>query len=91
MDEVDAADQILAANMKRQGRALFEPALSVRVAMNGDDYFPVSGAMHSAYVVSVGDGRNSGSLAQHGGLHTVAHGGTMWSMWSFYAVSILLR
>ena len=40
MDELDAADRILAANMKRQGRALFdaasEPAHSVRVAMNED-------------------------------------------------------
>ena len=38
MDELDAADRILAAHMKRQGRALFdaasEPAHSVRVAMN---------------------------------------------------------
>ena len=38
MDELDAADRILAADMKRQGRALFdaasEPAQSVRVAMN---------------------------------------------------------
>ena len=40
MDELDAADRILAANMKRQGGALFdaasEPAHSVRVAMNVD-------------------------------------------------------
>ena len=40
MDELDAADRILAANMKRQGRALFdaasEPVHSVRVAMNED-------------------------------------------------------
>ena len=40
MDELDAADRILAANMKHQGRALFdppsEPAHSVRVAMNED-------------------------------------------------------
>ena len=40
MDELDAADRILGANMKRQGRALFdaasEPAHSVRVAMNDD-------------------------------------------------------
>ena len=38
MEELDAADRMLAANMKRQGRALFdaasEPAHSVRVAMN---------------------------------------------------------
>ena len=40
IDEVDVADRILAANMKRQGRALFDAASelahSVRVAMNED-------------------------------------------------------
>ena len=40
MAELDAADRILAANRKRQGRAFFdaasEPAHSVRVAMDED-------------------------------------------------------
>ena len=40
MDELDAADRVLGASMKRQGRALFdatsEPAHAVRIAMNDD-------------------------------------------------------